>query len=67
MEVWTRPLATAAWSRPISSVTKDDAFSVLVQPDGKIVAVGSANDPATFYDFRAVRYLSKRHDRHDFR
>src|SRR5207247_9230860 len=37
---------------------EDDAFSVLVQPDGKIVAVGSANDPATFYDFAAVRYLS---------
>jgi uncharacterized delta-60 repeat protein len=33
-------------------------FSVLIQPDGKIVAVGSANDPATFYDFAAVRYLS---------
>jgi uncharacterized delta-60 repeat protein len=38
--------------------TEDDAFSVLIQPDGKIVAVGSANDPATFYDFAAVRYLS---------
>jgi len=37
---------------------EDDAFSVLVQPDGKIVAVGSANDPATFYDFAAARYLS---------
>ena len=37
---------------------EDDAFSVLIQPDGKIVAVGSANDPATFYDFAAVRYLS---------
>jgi uncharacterized delta-60 repeat protein len=36
---------------------EDDAFSVLIQPDGKIVAVGSANDPATFYDFAAVRYL----------
>ena len=33
---------------------EDDAFSVLIQPDGKIVAVGSANDPATFYDFAAV-------------
>jgi uncharacterized delta-60 repeat protein len=30
----------------------------LIQPDGKIVAVGSANDPATFYDFAAARYLS---------
>jgi uncharacterized delta-60 repeat protein len=37
---------------------EDDAFSVLIQPDGKIVAVGSANDPTTFYDFAAVRYLS---------
>src|SRR5882724_5735970 len=37
---------------------EDDAFAVLIQPDGKIVAVGSANDPATFYDFAAVRYLS---------
>jgi uncharacterized delta-60 repeat protein len=37
---------------------EDDVFSVLIQSDGKIVAVGSANDPATFYDFAAVRYLS---------
>jgi uncharacterized delta-60 repeat protein len=37
---------------------EDDAFSVLIQPDGKIIAVGSANDPATFYDFAAVRYFS---------
>jgi uncharacterized delta-60 repeat protein len=37
---------------------EDDAFSVLIQPDGKIVAVGSANNPATFYDFAAVRYLA---------
>jgi uncharacterized delta-60 repeat protein len=37
---------------------EDDAFSVLIQPDGKIVAVGSANDPATYYNFAAVRYLS---------
>jgi len=37
---------------------EDDAFSVLIQPDGKIVAVGSANDPATFYDFAAARFLS---------
>jgi uncharacterized delta-60 repeat protein len=36
----------------------DDAFSVLIQPDGKIVAVGSAKNPATFYDFAAVRYLA---------
>src|SRR5436190_7739277 len=37
---------------------EDDAFSVLIQPDGKIVAVGSANNPSTYYDFAAVRYLS---------
>lgn len=37
---------------------EDDAFSVLIQPDGKIVAVGSANDPVNFYNFAAVRYLS---------
>jgi len=37
---------------------EDDAFSVLIQADGKIVAVGSANDAATFYDFAAARYLS---------
>src|SRR5215472_5041824 len=37
---------------------EDDAFSVLIQPDGKIIAVGSANNPATYYDFAAVRYLS---------
>jgi uncharacterized delta-60 repeat protein len=37
---------------------EDDAFSVLIQPDGKIIAVGSANNPASFYDFAAARYLS---------
>jgi len=37
---------------------EDDAFSVLIQPDGKIVAVGSANSFATNYDFAAARYLS---------
>jgi uncharacterized delta-60 repeat protein len=37
---------------------EDDAFSVLIQPDGKIVAVGSANSSANFYDFAAARYLS---------
>jgi uncharacterized delta-60 repeat protein len=36
----------------------DDAFSVLIQPDGKIVAVGSAKNPADFYDFAAARYLA---------
>jgi uncharacterized delta-60 repeat protein len=37
---------------------EDDAFSVLMQPDGKIVAVGSANSAATNYDFAAARYLA---------
>src|ERR1044071_450743 len=37
---------------------EDDAFSVLIQPDGKIVDVGSANSFATNYDFAAARYLS---------
>lgn len=37
---------------------EDDAFSVLIQSDGKIVAVGSADDPAKFYDFAVARYLS---------
>jgi uncharacterized delta-60 repeat protein len=37
---------------------EDDAFSVLLQTDGKIIAVGSANNPATYYDFAAVRYLA---------
>jgi uncharacterized delta-60 repeat protein len=37
---------------------EDDVFAVLIQPDGKIVAVGSANNAATYYDFAAVRYLS---------
>jgi uncharacterized delta-60 repeat protein len=37
---------------------EDDAFSILVQLDGKIIAVGSANSPATFYDFAAARYLA---------
>jgi uncharacterized delta-60 repeat protein len=37
---------------------EDDAFSVLIQRDGKIVAVGSANNPVTYYDFASVRYLS---------
>ena len=35
----------------------DDAFAVLVQPDGKLVAVGSAVSTANFYDFAAARYL----------
>ena len=36
----------------------DDAFSVLVQPDGRIVAVGSARNPADDFDFAAARYLA---------
>src|SRR5204862_7711389 len=35
---------------------EDDAFSVLIQPDGKIIAVGSANDPATSYDSAPARH-----------
>src|SRR5881394_4525290 len=58
MEPRTPPLAMAATFQPIFFGLEDDAFSLLIQPDGKIVAVGSANDPASFYDFAAVRYLS---------
>jgi uncharacterized delta-60 repeat protein len=36
----------------------DDTFSILVQPDGKLIAVGSAKNPTNFYDFAAVRYMS---------
>jgi uncharacterized delta-60 repeat protein len=36
----------------------DDAFSVLIQADGKIVSVGSATSLANFYDFALVRYLA---------
>jgi uncharacterized delta-60 repeat protein len=36
----------------------DDAFSILVQLDGKLVTVCSAKNPANFYDFAAARYLS---------
>ena len=39
------------------ATNEDDAFSVLIQPDGKIVAVGSANTGANFYDFAGARYL----------
>jgi uncharacterized delta-60 repeat protein len=34
----------------------DDAFAVLVQADGRIVAAGSAKNPANFYDFALARY-----------
>jgi len=36
----------------------DDVFSILVQPDGRLVAVGSATTQMTFSDFAAARYLS---------
>lgn len=36
----------------------DDAFAVLVRPDGRIVVVGSSRDRLTDYDFAAVRYLA---------
>ena len=35
----------------------DDVYAVLVQPDGKIVAAGSAKNPTNFYDFGLARYL----------
>ncbi|MGB8342425.1 MAG: delta-60 repeat domain-containing protein [Chthoniobacterales bacterium] len=35
----------------------DDALSVLLQPDGRIVAVGDATSIANFYDFALTRYL----------
>ncbi len=35
----------------------DDAFSVLLQPDGRIVAVGDATSLANFYDFALTRYM----------
>jgi uncharacterized delta-60 repeat protein len=34
----------------------DDVYSLIVQPDGKLVAVGSAIDQVKFYDFAAARY-----------
>ena len=34
----------------------DDAYAILIQPDGKLVAVGDAITGA-FYDFAAARYL----------
>ena len=35
----------------------DDAHAILIQSDGKIVAVGSAKNPAHYYDFALARYL----------
>jgi uncharacterized delta-60 repeat protein len=37
---------------------EDDAFSILVQPDGKLIAVGSANSSVDYYNFAAARYLA---------
>ena len=34
-----------------------DALAVLIQPDGKIVAAGSAKNPTSYYDFALARYL----------
>lgn len=34
----------------------DAALAVLVQPDGRIVAVGSAKDPVDYYDFAVARF-----------
>jgi len=36
----------------------DDAFAILVQPDGRLVAVGSAIQPGQVQDFAAARYLA---------
>jgi uncharacterized delta-60 repeat protein len=36
----------------------DDAFAVLIRPDGRIVVVGSSRDRLTDYDFAAARYLA---------
>jgi uncharacterized delta-60 repeat protein len=36
---------------------EDDVYSVLIQPDGKIVAAGSANGPFDYYNFAVARYL----------
>jgi uncharacterized delta-60 repeat protein len=37
---------------------EDDVYSVLIQPDGRIIAVGSANSPIDYYNFAAARYLA---------
>jgi uncharacterized delta-60 repeat protein len=36
----------------------DDIQALLIQPDGRIVAVGSAKNPAHYYDFAMARYLA---------
>src|SRR5581483_6487115 len=35
----------------------DSAGAVRIQPDGKIVVVGTSEGPASFFDFAVVRYL----------
>jgi len=35
----------------------DDAFAILIQPDGRLVAVGSATTLNTYVDFAAARFL----------
>jgi uncharacterized delta-60 repeat protein len=37
---------------------EDDVHSILIQPDGKIVAVGSANGVSDYYNFAVARYLA---------
>lgn len=37
----------------------DDVYTLLIQPDGKIVAVGDAKNPAHYYDFALARYLPR--------
>src|SRR5213080_4613023 len=37
---------------------EDDVFSVLIQADGKIIVVGSANSSVNYYDFAVARYTS---------
>jgi uncharacterized delta-60 repeat protein len=36
----------------------DDLYTLLIQPDGRIVAVGSAKNQAHYYDFAVARYLA---------
>jgi uncharacterized delta-60 repeat protein len=36
----------------------DDAFAIILQPDGKIIAAGDATSPITFIDFALARYLA---------
>ena len=54
------PDASVRQRRPVSTDFErlnDDAFAVLVRPDGRIVVVGS-RDRLTDYDFAAARYLA---------